>query len=146
MGQHSKYWLTGVVAGGLAAAMLAGCGPTHPLINPSPSGPVAPSTSPSAGTPSPSQSLPPGRQPPGRTLPPTPVQQLETLQGTVTTGVEPSCLILKASNGTFELLGGDKTVLRANAKVIVQGYRPKGLMSHCMQGTIFQVVSAKKAS
>ncbi|WP_163567984.1 hypothetical protein [Fodinicola feengrottensis] len=144
-----------MLASGLAAGLVAGCGPTHPLVNPSPSvspGTVtSPSGGPSTGTPSPGPSQSnqpgqPGRRPPGRTTPPTPIQQLETHEGTVTNGVEPSCLILKASDGSYELLGGDKAVLRPNTKVIVQGYRPKGLMSHCMQGILFQVTSAKKTS
>jgi hypothetical protein len=61
-------------------------------------------------------------------------------------GVEGGCLILTVAGGKFELIGGDKSVVRANAKVVVRGYRTKGLMSHCMQGTMFQVVSAQPAS
>ncbi len=64
----------------------------------------------------------------------------------MTNGVEGGCLILNAADGKFELIGGDRTVLRANAKVVVHGYRTKGKMSHCMQGTMFQVVSAQPAS
>lgn len=148
---HYRLGVAGaLVTAGLSVALLAGCGPTGtpgPLVSPSsgtpsPSSPPSPSTSPS--TP-PSPGLPPGRRPPGHTTPPPPAAALETHTGTVTNGVEPACLILKASDGTYELLGGDKAVLRPNTQVIVQGYRPKGLMSHCMQGVLFHVVSAKKA-
>lgn len=116
------------------AALLAACGST---------GGAGPLVSPSA-SPSSSAAQPPIQKPPGRTQPPS--TTLETLQGTVTTGVEGGCLILNAAGGKFELIGGDTSVVRANAKVVVRGYRTKGLMSHCMQGTMFQVVSAQPAS
>jgi hypothetical protein len=68
---------------------------------------------------------------------------METHQGTVERGAEPTCLILHSSDGTFELIGGNASVVRAGATIRVSGYRETGLMSHCMQGTMFKVVSAQ---
>jgi len=64
-------------------------------------------------------------------------------------GAEPSCLILHSSDGQFELVGATEqaqAVLKPDAVVVVRGYVVKGMMSHCMQGTMFKVVSASPAS
>ena len=64
-------------------------------------------------------------------------------------GVEPSCLILDTGGAQYELVGADKQaqqVLRPDATVVVRGYVETGMMSHCMQGTMFRVVSASSAS
>ncbi|WP_207125968.1 hypothetical protein [Actinocatenispora comari] len=64
----------------------------------------------------------------------------------MTQGVEPGCTILRGSGGTYELVGADATarkVLQPQASVEVRGYIEHGLMSHCMQGPMLKVVSAK---
>lgn len=156
---HRRYRAIGgvLLAGALSAALLAGCkssgspqsaGSAHPSASgsasssPSASAPASPSGRPSPSTPGApptSAGTPPASQPAG---------DLETHTGTVTQGVEPGCLILRASDGTYELVGADTTAkraLRPDATVVVRGYQEHGLMSHCMQGKILKVVSARAA-
>ncbi|BCJ33776.1 hypothetical protein Athai_12790 [Actinocatenispora thailandica] len=93
---------------------------------------------PSTGAPSPSAPAP--------TKSSTATVTVRTYTGTVTQGVEPGCTILRGSGGTYELVGADaaaKKVLRPQASVEVRGYIEHGLMSHCMQGQMLKVVSAK---
>lgn len=132
---------------GLALTLTAACGPDKnqangsPSATPSGSGSGSPSSSPAPSAPSSSPPIGTPQSPsPGST------QALETHQGTVERGAEPACLILHASDGTFELVGGSTSVVRAGATVVVHGYREKGLMSHCMQGVMFKVVSAQAVS
>jgi hypothetical protein len=129
--------LTGALAacgtGGSPSAKPSGSASGSPSSSPSSSSSPSPSGSPPIGSPVPSQS-------PGASA------ALETHQGTVERGAEPACLILHASDGTFELIGGSTSVLKPGASVQVRGYREKGLMSHCMQGVMFKVVSAQPAS
>jgi hypothetical protein len=131
---------------GLALALtgaLAGCGSGgSPAAKPSGSASGSPSPS-TSSSPSPSGSPPIGSPVPSQS--PGASTALETHQGTVERGAEPSCLILHASDGTFELVGGSTSVLKPGASVQVRGYREKGLMSHCMQGVLFKVVSAQRA-
>ncbi len=145
-----------LLAAALGTGLLAGCKSNSDQGSPAPgsAGPSAtasPSGSASAGT-----SKSPGGQGPSRSQPgvapsepPPPATDLETHRGTMAKGVEPGCLILRTSNGNFELVGANaqaKKVLRPDTDVVVRGYQQKGLMSHCMQGKIFKVVSAKAAN
>jgi hypothetical protein len=69
-----------------------------------------------------------------------------TLTGTLEQGVEAHCLILRAADSTtWQLIGGDQSVLRVGAKVVVKGRPNPQLMSYCMQGTIFEVTEARTA-
>lgn len=64
-------------------------------------------------------------------------------------GVEPGCLILDTGKAKYELIGASdqaQRLLRPDARVVVRGYVETGMMSHCMQGTMFKVVSASPAS
>ncbi|WP_051802411.1 hypothetical protein [Actinocatenispora sera] len=135
--------LTGCKSSGTQAA-----GSPSPSSSGSPSGSVAPSPSgsrsaapsptPSTGAPRPSQPAPTKSAPASGTV--------RTFTGTVTRGVEPGCTILRSSGGTYELVGADaaaKKVLQPQASVEVRGYLEHGLMSHCMQGPMLKVVSAK---
>lgn len=148
-----------LLAGALSTALLAGCKSSG--SDPQSAGSADPSAAPS-GSQSPSASAPasPSGRPsssasgapstPGRSTPPAtkPAGDLETHTGTVSQGVEPGCLILRASDGTYELVGADTTAkraLRPDAKVVVRGYEEHGLMSHCMQGKMLKVVSARAA-
>jgi hypothetical protein len=144
-----------LLAGALAVVVLGGCQPSgsHDSAAPGSSSPSA-SPSPSApgtGTPSAGPSSPrqPGPPESGKsTGQPSPTTDLETHKGTVERGVEPACLILRSSDGTYELVGGDQQAMRTlqpNANVVVRGYLETGLMSHCMQGKMFKVVSAQPA-
>ena len=64
-----------------------------------------------------------------------------TLTGTVVAGVELNCLLLDG----YLLIGGDRTVLRAGARVTVTGRTDREVMSTCQQGTPFVVTAAKPA-
>ncbi len=64
------------------------------------------------------------------------------LSGQVEPGVEAGCLILKDAGKSYELMGGDPTVVKAGARVRVVGHLATGVMSHCMQGQPFQVTEA----
>src|SRR5262245_33703318 len=67
-----------------------------------------------------------------------------TLRGQVDKGVEPGCLILKSGGKTYELMTEDHSVVHAGAQVVVTGHVATGMMSHCMQGAIFLVTSARQ--
>jgi hypothetical protein len=67
-----------------------------------------------------------------------------TLTGQVEEGVEPGCLVLRHNGELYQLVGGDKSVVRAGARVTVRG-SPVDMMSTCMQGKPFQVVEAHPA-
>jgi hypothetical protein len=108
-----------VLALGVGAALgatLSGCAdPSHP----SPTAPGGPASDPA-----------------GRPTYATPAAS--TITGTVVQGAEPSCLILRTTRGDFELLT-DRRV-SAGARVVATG-RVTHVMSHCMQGTPFQVTT-----
>jgi len=62
-------------------------------------------------------------------------------------GVEPGCVILpdERTGRRFNLIGGDTTVIKIGARVTVVGILRTGLMSHCQQGQIVQVLRAGAA-
>lgn len=130
---------------GLALTVTAACGPDQNKASgsasPSPSGSGSAAPSPTA---SPTSTAPPIGSP--HTSPPGATQALQTHQGTVERGAEPTCLILKASDGNFELDGGNTSLIKPGATIKVSGYPEHGMMSHCMQGTMFKVVSAQAVS
>jgi len=69
--------------------------------------------------------------------------------GTVTfVAVEGGCLGLKADGTdgfkTYELLGGDRNVLTAGARVRVTGRVRSDVATICQIGTPFEVVSAER--
>jgi hypothetical protein len=132
------------VAAVVAVVLLAGCAqegggtsaggqpPTEPTPSPLRSpGPTEPTLVPTPTTkPQPQQ---------GQPVPPQ-----TTLVGTVKAGVEPGCMLLAAdSGGDWLLLGGDRTLLKAGARIEVRGYQPRDILTTCQQGRPFQVVSAK---
>ena len=102
---------------------------------PTPSEPATPSPAgPTSGVPP-----LPGKSPrPDRTAPPPGVL---TLTGTVSSGVEPGCLLLDS----YLLLGGPADVLKPGARVTVTGQAQPDLMTTCQQGTPFVVESAKRS-
>ncbi|WDZ86856.1 hypothetical protein [Micromonospora cathayae] len=115
--------------------------PVNPSSGPTdPADPTAPgSAMPPAATPSGSQPTewPPGG--PGGKASPAPGGAVIT--GTVTSGVEPGCLLL----GEYLLVGGPRDVIKAGAKLTVSGKVQPDLMTTCQQGTPFLVDSAKPA-
>jgi hypothetical protein len=64
---------------------------------------------------------------------------LRTLTGIVAAGVERQCLLL----GEYLLVGGDRTVIRAGARLAVTGRVASDLVTTCQQGTPFVVISVQ---
>jgi hypothetical protein len=98
-----------------------------------------------APTPAPTPTATPSPQPPAGSTPP--YGPTVTLVGEVQAGVEAGCLVLEAEQGggTWLLLGGDRSVLRAGARVQVTGSEAHDLATTCQQGRPFQVTSARPA-
>ena len=67
---------------------------------------------------------------------------LRTLTGTVSAGVEHGCLLLDG----HLLVGGDRGVIRAGARVTVTGRVVPDLVTTCQQGVPFVVTSARPAA
>lgn len=103
-----------------------------PTMSPS----VPPSESPS-GTPSPSFSPSP--------LPPTgkPGSSVTTVRGTIREGVEAGCLMLAANGAQYQLVGGDRRLLRPGRTVEVAGELQPDLLTTCQQGTPLVVKQAR---
>ncbi len=63
--------------------------------------------------------------------------------GTVQSGVEGGCTALSTPWGMqYTLIGGDPTVLRPGAQVVVYGQVQGGVYSTCVQGYPLQVITA----
>ena len=98
-----------------------------------------------SASPSPSPSL----EPPFSFSPPVPGKSGQalpdqTITGQVEAGVERGCLVLTDSSGTYQLLGGDPTIVYAGANVSLTGHVVTGVMSYCMQGKPFQITQARR--
>ena len=66
-----------------------------------------------------------------------------TLTGTVESGVEPSCLVLKDEKTGLQVnISGSNRLVRAGARVTVVGQIRTDVMSYCQQGPIFEVIAA----
>jgi hypothetical protein len=67
---------------------------------------------------------------------------LLTVRGTLETGVEADCVILRSDDGTHYLLLGWSNHPPAGTRVTVTGYFDDGVVSYCMQGeAVIHVVS-----
>ncbi len=66
------------------------------------------------------------------------------LRGTVESGVEAGCLIMKVGDETYNLIGGDRDVVKPGAKVVVRGAEKPDLVTTCQQGVPFEVVDARR--
>jgi hypothetical protein len=132
-----------LAATALAGAVLAGCAeggdggaapggsvsatPSSPGPNPSnlsPSGPLTPSGS-----------VPGGKSADGEI----------TVTGLIEEGVEAGCVLLRANNQAYLLLGGDRAMISKGGRVTVRGKPQPGLMTTCQQGTPFQVSEIRSA-
>jgi hypothetical protein len=132
-----------LVAGALAATVLAGCsgGSGKPA---QPGGSVSASSSPGPSTSVPTPTATSSGQPPTPTPTLTVGGAEMTVSGTVVEGVEPSCLILQTSGKDYLLLlpaSMDRSKVRPGAKLVVSGRLQPGMMSYCQQGTPFMVSS-----
>ncbi|SNY35464.1 hypothetical protein [Paractinoplanes atraurantiacus] len=130
----------------LLLVLAAGCASSDPAAAPAP----APSAS---ASPAPSASdvidLPVPTKASGPTGEPSrPAAGAKTITGTVTAGVEPNCLLLSDSSGSY-LLIFDDAAMRSDAtvgrKVTVVGQTKEGMMSTCQQGTPLLVTSIRAA-
>ncbi|MGH3647761.1 MAG: hypothetical protein ACRDTM_11390 [Micromonosporaceae bacterium] len=120
----------------LVLSGVAGCGPGQDPEA------VKPSASPSA-SPSPSVSEPgPSLSPEPDASKPTGKGGTVELRGTVESGVESGCLILTTGGKTYNLLGGDRSVVKAGARVVVRGVEEPDTMTICQQGIPFRVTEA----
>jgi hypothetical protein len=132
--------LLAVIFIGALTGCAAGSGGTAAGPTAAPPVGTPPSPEPSASGP-PSPGPPPATPPTGRV--PSPASTELTLTGRVEQGVEPGCLIMRQDSTTYELLGADRGIVRAGAQVVVTGHLVTGIASHCMQGLLFQVTSAR---
>jgi hypothetical protein len=79
---------------------------------------------------------------PGEPTGPTRAGGPVTVTGTVTEGVEPGCLLLKATGGgQYLLVGGERAELRPGRRLAVTGRVDHGLLSTCQQGEPLVVAS-----
>lgn len=142
--------LAAAVLAAIVVGALAGCGAASSgtgasgTSGASAGGSTYPSTSspspwPAAASTAPATPAGPGRSGTGAS---TAAGEL-TLTGRVEQGVEPGCLIMQANGRTYELISGNP-VVRAGAQVVVTGHLATGMMSHCQQGQMFQVTSARQ--
>src|SRR5207253_9287454 len=117
----------------LLSALLTGCAGSpsggSAGSTPSPGGSVSPSSSP---VPSPSSSGPGA-------------SGEMTLTGTVEKGVEAGCLLMRAGDKLYLLVGGDRAVVKEGARLTVRGMPSPQLISYCQQGEPFQVMEARPA-
>lgn len=77
--------------------------------------------------------------------PPASKGSIRQLTGAVAEGVESGCLLLQAPDGLYLLVGGDRTLLRPGADVVVTGEVQADLVTTCQQGTPFLVRSIRSA-
>ena len=68
-----------------------------------------------------------------------------TLTGEIEEGVEAGCMLLRAGDRAYLLLGGDRNMIRQGGRVTVRGKPQPGLMTTCQQGTPFQVSEVRLA-
>ncbi|HEV7963119.1 MAG TPA: hypothetical protein VGP57_11330 [Actinoplanes sp.] len=133
--------VTGLLVSLLAAGLVTGCG----------SGGGTPSTEGSSRMSSEpghsGSSLPPSASSSPSPAGPRPSAQAGevTLSGQVEAGVEANCLVLRSGGQTYNLLGGDKNIVKPGNNVVVRGHVAEGVMSYCMQGKPFQVTEARPA-
>ncbi|WP_052720556.1 hypothetical protein [Actinoplanes rectilineatus] len=115
----------------LLAMLAAGC--ANNTSDSTDAGAPAPASS-SAGIPESTTVQPSGSAP----------ADAKTITGTVTAGVEPGCLLLKDATGDHLLVAKDQTLtasLTVGTQVTVVGVPEPGMMSTCMQGEPFRVLS-----
>jgi hypothetical protein len=134
----------------VVAGLLGACSGGTPSVDRSPAAAasVTPDDQPSTAQPSPPPAPSVLPLPSGTVAPapdgPAPSQPEQTITGQVEAGVERGCLILRDTTGTYQLLGGDPTVVYAGANVSLTGHVVTGVMSYCMQGKPFQITHASR--
>ncbi|MGH3664223.1 MAG: hypothetical protein ACRDT8_05235 [Micromonosporaceae bacterium] len=66
------------------------------------------------------------------------------LEGTVEAGVEAGCMLLQAGGKTYNLVGGDKAMIKDGADVVVHGSEEPDMITTCQQGIPFRVTDVQK--
>ena len=104
---------------------------------------LLPATTTTPSPPSETSNVPP----PSVTVPPGKLQGTQIrVTGVLVDGVEPGCVLLDAGQqGPYLLIGGNKAVMRAGARVEVVGVPMDNIMSTCQQGIPLDVVSVRPA-
>ncbi len=136
----------------VAALALGACAPGDAATDPTPTPSGGTVTTPAEPTPSEPTPVTPSPADPTLGIPPGPGKKsprpdrsvtpgVLTLTGTVSSGVEPGCLLLDS----YLLLGGPGDVLKPGARVTVTGQAQPDLITTCQQGTPFVVESAKRS-
>ena len=136
--------LTGAVLVSLSLA-LAGCASPDGESRASPSPSVTSSATPK-GTPTMSPSEPPSDRPsfsPAPSQPSKPVGGTARLRGMIEEGVEAGCVMLTAEGVQYQLVGGDRTLLRPGRTVEVVGDVERDLATTCQQGVPLVVRQAR---
>jgi hypothetical protein len=72
-----------------------------------------------------------------------PAGSVVTVQGTIEPGVESGCLILKHGGVVYNVLGGDRTLLRPGRTVRVVGEVRNDVLTICQQGIPLMVKRAE---
>ena len=124
----------------VSTLLLAGCGVGNPPpMTPYPPPSTTPATSatasesPVSNLPSPSFSS--GKGASGET----------TVVGVVEEGVERGCLILRAGDQMYQLVGSADPQIKPGARLSVRGRLNPNLVTTCQQGTPLQVVAVQPA-
>lgn len=133
--------LTGALLGGL---LLTACVPNEEpevgsSMTPQPSASAVPPSTP-AGKPKPSLSGP-------IVPPPAKDGQVITVRGRVErVELEGGCTVLRADTGTtYQLMGGDPSIVKPGATVQIRGRLRADLMTICQMGPVLEVDSAQPA-
>jgi hypothetical protein len=135
----------------LTAGLLSGCGGNEGTRPAASRGSASPSASGRSAGASVTQSASPSggsrgetsgrREDPGSPGSASPAELV--LSGTVEAGVEPGCVVLRASGQTYLLLGGDRARLSQGGAITVRGRTDPGLMTTCQQGTPLRVLELR---
>jgi hypothetical protein len=141
-----------VLALGLTACGAQTDDSAAPAVSSSSSGTADPSSSAAEAVPAPSSTAgAPSLPPPSPKKPddgqPSKASGDLTLTGDLQEGVEGGCVLLKASDKLYLLLGGDRTKMQGSraTHVVVTGKVAAGMMTTCQQGTPFQVTEMRPA-
>jgi hypothetical protein len=68
-----------------------------------------------------------------------------TVTGTVESGVEKGCTLLRTKDKVYLLLGGDRAIIGEGARVTVHGRLEPDLLTTCQQGIPLHVLGALPA-
>ncbi|MFC3895653.1 hypothetical protein ACFOWZ_29610 [Lentzea rhizosphaerae] len=107
-------------------------------------GQVPPPQLPASSTPTSDTSTPSIPSPTLLSTSPSRALDVMTVRGTVSTGVEPGCVLLDTGSTQYLLLGADPAIAVAGAQVEVTGKPDPGAMTTCQQGTPFTVVKTQR--